>query len=69
MTQVTEEFLLIANLQVARQQRAWIDAEFLLYQKLIEHRQKLLDVQLLQIKVAEKKLRKELRESTSRADE
>lgn len=55
MTQVTEEFLLMTNLQVARQHRAWIDAEFVLYQKLIEHRLLILDVQMYHLKKAKRK--------------
>lgn len=55
--EVSEDFMLLTNLQNIRFHRPWIDCEFVIYQKLIRNREALLDAQLKQIKLATRELR------------
>jgi hypothetical protein len=65
---MTEEAYLLTNLQLIRRDRAWIESEFLLYEKLIEHRLELLDDLIVQVRLHKRKIRKEAREASSRAN-
>jgi hypothetical protein len=51
----TEDFLVLTNLQMIRQHRAWLDCEFTLYQKLCHNREVVLELQLKLIKASYKK--------------
>lgn len=64
----TEDFLVLTNLQMIRQHRAWLDCEFTLYQQLCRNREVVLELQLKQIKSAYKQVRKEQRDASRRTN-
>jgi hypothetical protein len=56
--EINLDHILMTNLMIVRGQRAWIDCEFALYQKLCRNREALLDYQLSQIKKAKNESRR-----------
>ena len=54
MQPLSEDYLVMVNLENIRSMRPWIDCEFVLYQKLCQVREEMCELQLINIRKAKR---------------